>query len=185
MAFVITQTDLPQGLSWKKLIFHTLLWKTLFPFCLFLPLLPLNYHQHTASEQMKKMPKTECNGAGLSIVQDVFLKKSFLDSFFWNLQPTEACMSTSSFVTLPFIIFFLAGRSFFFYNTTYWFPFTPGFYLIILSTSPIKAKIVNNVFSFARLFLVLHWKWQPQKLIINIGCLIIFFHDSMISHNQL
>lgn len=32
MAFVITQTDLPQGPSWKKLVFHKLLWKTLLPF---------------------------------------------------------------------------------------------------------------------------------------------------------
>lgn len=32
MAFVITQTDLPQGPSWKKLVFRKLLSKTLLPF---------------------------------------------------------------------------------------------------------------------------------------------------------
>lgn len=49
MAFVITQTDAPQGLSWKKANISYITSKNTSTFCC-----PLNYLQNTASEQMRK-----------------------------------------------------------------------------------------------------------------------------------
>lgn len=49
MAFVITQTDAPQGLSWKKANISYITSKNTSTFCC-----PLNYLQNAASEQMRK-----------------------------------------------------------------------------------------------------------------------------------
>lgn len=142
MAFVITQTDLPQGLSWKKLIFLTLLWKH---FCLLLPseLPTINTQQASkwknAWDWMQQSWVAYCKN---HMSEEKLPAQVLLTS---NLQSYEACTFTPSFVTLPLITVFHVRRSFSYWHAVYVFLFTPGFYLVILFTLQTTAKMLNNV----------------------------------------
>lgn len=101
----------------KKLIFHTLLRKTLLPFAAL-----------WTTSKTQQVSKWENAGDWTQQSFVAYCKSCISEEkppgqflLKRHLQPIEACTSTSPFVTLPFIIFFLARRSFSFHDTTYGF----------------------------------------------------------------
>lgn len=121
----------------KKLTFHTLLRKTLLPFAVL-----------WTTSKTQQVSKWENAGDWTQQSFVAYCKSCISEEkppgqflLKRHLQPVEACTSTSPFVTLPFIIFFLARRSFSSHDTTY------GFYLAILSTLQTTAEILNNLSS--------------------------------------
>lgn len=109
---------------------------------------PLNYHQHTAGEKMKKCPRLSATELGCLLQKPHFWRKTFRTISF-VMKPSVHCSLNDHLIIFNVIIYYLSPckqKCFLSWNYL-WIFFTPRFYLAILSIPLTTVKILNNLSS--------------------------------------
>lgn len=109
---------------------------------------PLNYHQHTAGEKMKKCPRLSATELGCLLQKPHFWRKTFWTISF-VMKPSVHCSLNDHLIIFNVIIYYLSPckqKCFLSWNYL-WIFFTPRFYLAILSIPLTTVKILNNLSS--------------------------------------